>query len=439
MWEIIQKNKQKSAIALSVMGLWYSVIYGLVFAIILFLVSGGILSKFSNAAEDRLWDDVFSGGPSSVILYGLGVVTALMVFVTRFSFVKNRPYSMDNCTIHKINKIKNKQIYNIVEEVVIASGVEVIPDIYILNSNILNAYACGFNPKNSSIVISKKLIEVLSRDELQGVIAHEMSHIANRDTTYLLCSGALFTISAALSAFFIECLRGRGKGAAIFLLLLLISLIGQGVCFILFMFISRKREYLADACAAQYTRYPKGLADALLNIENSVSTRMPECNDNLVKASFIVPLNKKDDWCSTHPATQNRVQVLLNMTSADYREYEKEFQKLNNKKLIPQSAIENSETIEIKPVEEVKIDPFASAACALNMVADDNQIQTIKENKELLEENIKKHRMVEDLVRDLADYKVINCECGTKLKIPPVYKNQIIICPHCRKKHMIEG
>ena len=434
MWEIIKKNKQKSAIALSVMGVWYCVIYGLIITILIITV----LSYFS---VDRVGIYNYLSENSILILplFLLGIFLALLIFTLKFSSISNKPYEMNGCGIYPINKRKYKQVYNIVEEVAIASGIGTIPRIYILDSDILNAYACGFKPEKSSIVISKKLIEVLSRDELQGVIAHEMSHIINRDTTYLLCSGALFAISAAFSAFFYSGMRGRGKGAAFFAILFLISILGQGVCFILMMFISRKREYLADACAAQYTRYPKGLADALLKIEKGVSSKKIENPDNLIKASFIAPLDKKDDWRSTHPSTQNRIKILLNMTSADYGEYEKEFQKLNNKKLIPQSAIQNTEKIAIKQVQEIKIEPIVAAACALNDTITGNEdIRIIKENKEILDKNIQKHREVENLVRDLAGYSTIDCDCGTKLKIPPVYKNQIIICPHCKKKHAVK-
>ena len=205
------------------------------------------------------------------------------------------------------------------------------------------------------------------------------------------------------------------------------------------------------------------------------------------------------------------------MKSADYREYEKQFEKLNNKKLLPESALKNEEKIKINPnfippplegegarsagegytdafdyslrkeslqtgtarhartlggSQNIETNPSPLtplpqgergntstalpqgargnistalpqgetifAACSLSsVISDETQMQTIKENKELLNENIKKHREVEDMVQDLAGYTIINCDCCTKLKIPPVYKNQIIICPHCGKKHVL--
>ena len=126
------------------------------------------------------------------------------------------------------------------------------------------------------------------------------------------------------------------------------------------------------------------------------------------------------------------------MTSADYAEYEKEFQKSNNKKLIPKSALKNSAKIKIKSVKPAfKAEDCVVAACALNNLVSGNDAQFLKENKEILNENIKKHIQVENMVRELSGYITINCSCDTKLKIPPVYKNQIIICPHCKKKHPV--
>ena len=425
LWEVIRKNQRKSVIALSVMALWYACIYGFLWAFLLF----SILSDSKSVQFDKL--------------FIIGGLFSLIIFICCFLYEKNKPYKISGCGLYKINKKKNQQLYNIAEETALAAGLPKVPDVYILDSNILNAYACGISPNQASIVVSSGLLEILNRDELQGVIAHETGHIANRDTMYLLCSGIMFNISLVLTQIFFSMSKGRGKGAALMFLLGCISAAGQGICFILFMFISRKREYLADASAAVYTRYPKGLADALLKIENgaagSIYDDLDEKNaSRLVKASFITPSkNSTDSWKSTHPSTENRIKVLLSMTSADYAAYEKEFENLNRKKLLPKSALKNQERIPIK--KDVQIDntaPLAAAACSLNSgIADNRQAEIIKENKAVLRRNIQRHRQTEDFVRNLAGYTVINCTCGTNLKIPPVYKNTIIICPHCGKKH----
>jgi len=427
LWEVIRKNQRRSITALIITAVWYVCIYGFIAAVFI----GSVFDDLMTKQFDKL--------------FIIGAAIALIVFICCFLYEKSRPYKISGCGIYKINKKKHQQLYNIAEETALAAGLAKVPDVYILDSDILNAYACGISPKQSSIVVSRGLLEILNRDELQGVIAHETGHIVNRDTMYLLCSGILFNISAAVTAWLWAGARRGRKGSGGFALLALVSLIGQGICFILFMFISRKREYLADASAAVYTRYPKGLADALLKIENGASGSIYDDLDEkhanrLVKASFITPLkNGKDSWSSTHPSTENRIKVLLSMTSADYAAYEKEFENLNRKKLLPKSALKNQERIPIK--NDVQIDntaPLTAAACSLNSgIADSRQAGIIRENKAVLSRNIKRHRQTEDFVRDLAGYSIINCTCGTKLKIPPVYKNTVIICPHCGRKQTV--
>lgn len=410
------------------MFLWYTIIYGAIFGFLM-------LYFFIGDSGSNIIDNI----PILIIYFFLGAAIASAVFILRFNSIKNKPYEIGSCFTYEISKHDNNVLYNIVEEMTIASGLNKTPKVYILDSDILNAYACGFTPETSSIVVSKGLLKILTRDELQGVIAHEISHIVNRDTTYLLCSGALYVIAAGVSAFFLRS-RARGKGAGLILIMLLLSLIGQGICFILFKFISRKREYLADACACQYTRYPQGLANALLKIETNQKICITKENpNNLVKASFIVPL-EKNELFSTHPLTSNRIKILTSMASADYRAYEKEFEKLNNKSLIPKRIIDEAGILPINNIENPSVvSPELIGVCAItSSIKNEEQLNTIKTNKNIIKENIENHRKVENMIRDLSGYKIINCECETKLKIPPVYKNQIIICPHCKKRHAIK-
>ena len=157
----------------------------------------------------------------------------------------------------------------------------------------------------------------------------------------------------------------------------------------------------------------------------------------LVKASFFAPVNGDN----THPDTKSRIQILEALQSADLNEYEKIYEKLTGKSLLPKSALKDETKIDIIPPEAGsaggEFNEAAYSACSLNNIIDNKeQINTLRANKALLKENIKKHREIENLVRDLAGYKVINCECGTKMKIPPVYQNTII-CPHCGKKHTV--
>ena len=185
MWEVIRKNKRKSLIAFMINAVWYSLVYGIICAFLIFSVLTYIDKRNCLSI------------PYEYLLIA-GILIALSIFLVRFSIMKDKPYEFGGFNLYKVDKTKNKQLYNIVEEIAIASGIGFMPKIYISDSEILNAYACGISPKKSSTVISKGLLELLSRDELQCVVAHEMSHIINRDTTYLLCSGALYGISAVI-------------------------------------------------------------------------------------------------------------------------------------------------------------------------------------------------------------------------------------------------
>lgn len=302
--------------------------------------------------------------------------------------------------MNEIKEINHKcqMLYNVVDEMSIAAGV-LAPALFLVNSDsVVNACSCGTTPENSSIFVTKGLLKLLNRNELQGVVAHEMSHIINKDTVYLL-----YAQSTPLR------------------------------------FMAKSREYLSDAYACQYTRNPKGLANALIKIKNYKILNNWYPVNGLLKDSFIVPVFEgKNFWNCAQPSTENRIKILMNMTSADYIEYEKQYQKLNHKKLIPESELRNSKKIEIEETEEKPLNLTVMNACALNnKIVSSEEVKIIKENKKVIKENIQKDIAMEDFIREIKGYSFIDCDCGTKLKIPPEYKTTIIICPHCGRKHNV--
>ena len=472
MWEIIRKNKIKSAITLLLAAILCTAIYGSIFAIlflaafIIFCNGVGIavfiiLAVFVTPAllcmirdEDKqLWCVYTVAANCGFLVYAgkmfdefgisfykylyAGAFVAFLLFLHIIRSVKNKPlYNTNNLCMYEVNRINYPVLFNVVEEMAIASGLNIVPKIYILDIDIPNSLACGLKPKNSAIILTKKLIEILSRDELQCVVAHEISHIVNRDTTYLLYSEAVYLIAKTINNVFKDKVESICAIPTISLIFIVIAFFGQVIYFIFSIFLSKNKEYLADACASQYTRYPKGLADALLKIESVIEDCIPI--DNQVIASFfIVPINSSTSLLSTHPSTKNRIKILLNMKTADYIEYEKEFERINGKSLIPKNTIKNSKTLEIKQIDNAQQAGEILSVCAIGGLANNEQVQILKENKPVIEENIKKHREIEDIVHNLAGYIRINCECGTILKIPDVYKNTIVICPHCKKKHPV--
>ena len=472
MWEIIRKNKIKSTIAMFLAAILCTTIYGTIFAVlflaafIIFCNGVGtavfiILTVFVTPAllciirnEDKmLWCAYTVAANCGFLVYAgkmfdefdisfykylyAGVFAAFILFLHIIRSVKNKPfYDANNLYMYEVNRLNYPVLYNVVEEMAIASGLNVVPKIYILDIDAPNSLACGLKPENSAIILTKKLIEILSRDELQCVVAHEISHIVNRDTTYLLYSEAVYLIAKTINNLFEDKTESISAVPTLSLMFIVIAFLGQVIYFIFLIFLSKNKEYLADACASQYTRYPKGLADALLKIESGMEDRIP-VNNQIIASFFIVPINSYAALFSTHPSTERRIKILLNMKSADYIAYEQEFKRINGKSLIPKNTIKSTKTLEIRQVSNIQQAGEILSVCALDGLVNNEQIQTLKENKPVLEENIKKHREIEDMVHDLAGYIRINCECGTILKIPDIYKNTIVICPHCKKKHPV--
>jgi heat shock protein HtpX len=217
-----------------------------------------------------------------------------------------------------------KYIYlnDTVEGLAIAAGIPK-PDVYVMPSMELNAYATGKNPENASIAVTQGLLETLDRQELEGVIAHEISHIRNKDVQFMTLVAVLVGIAGILSNLILRSYwyggsRKRDKnsgnlGLIIVAVGFLLAIIAPILSRIVQMAVSRSREYLADASAAEMTRYPDGLADALekLGKHNRGDMKVSESVSHL----FISDPNKSalDALYSTHPPIEERVKRLREM------------------------------------------------------------------------------------------------------------------------------
>ncbi|MDQ3833711.1 MAG: M48 family metallopeptidase, partial [Actinomycetota bacterium] len=166
-------------------------------------------------------------------------------------------------------------LFNVVEEMTIAAGLP-MPKVYIIDDTAPNAFATGRDPEHASVAVTSGLLEKLNRDELQGVIAHEMSHVGNFDIRYAMLVGILVGTTVLISDFFLRGLwfgggrRREGGGGQAQLIMMAIAIVlailAPIFARLLQLSISRQREYLADASAVQLTRNPKALADALQKI-----------------------------------------------------------------------------------------------------------------------------------------------------------------------------
>ncbi len=222
-----------------------------------------------------------------------------------------------------IKKEDNPEIYRIVENLCIAAGLPT-PKIYIIDDTATNAFATGRDPKHAAIAFTKGILEKLNKQELEGVTAHELSHVGNRDTLVMAMVSVLVGTIALLSDFFMRSMWYGGrdrdsKGNQLFMILAIIAaILAPIVATLIQLAVSRRREFLADASGVLLTRYPQGLASALQKISGDREA-LEVANRGTAHLYIVNPLKGKDakQWLAglfnTHPPIEARVKALLEM------------------------------------------------------------------------------------------------------------------------------
>lgn len=227
--------------------------------------------------------------------------------------------------------LKEKQFLNILQEMSIASGIPV-PKGYIIEEPSPNAFATGRDEAHSSVAVTTGLLETMNREELQGVIAHEIGHIKNRDILTMTIVSALFGVVVLLSdwgrryLFYGGRARSRRKGGAegiLLIIVLILIIISPIIAKLIAMAISRSREYMADAASAQFTRNPLALASALEKISKHYDQVVDKATQGTAHLFIADPLNravnKKEgkiaELFSTHPPIWNRIRILKQMAN----------------------------------------------------------------------------------------------------------------------------
>lgn len=223
------------------------------------------------------------------------------------------------------NHFEDQMLDNLVEEVAIAAGLPK-PKIYVIDDAAPNAFATGLTPKEGVIAVTTGLLNKLDRDELQGVVAHEMSHIRNNDIKFMTCLALIAGLIPMLADVLLR-MQWFGGGrrndrdrddnqlGAIFMIVgLVLSILAPIFAVLLEMAVSRKREFLADASAAELTRYPEGLANALRKISrdpvqfthaNRATQHMYIVNPRYLRGGSGTSL------FDSHPSTEERIKALL--------------------------------------------------------------------------------------------------------------------------------
>ncbi len=330
----------------------------------------------------------------------------------------------------KVTKETYPQLYNIVEEMTIASGLPTVPDVYVIDDPSPNAFATGKNPKKSAVAVTTGLLQKLNRDELQGVIAHELGHINNRDTLLMTIAGVMLGTIVILAwyasrmLFFSGMSGGRrssnnsGGGSAQLILMIVgivLLILAPIAARLLYFALSRKREYMADASSALYTRYPEGLASALEKISGSPA-QMKTANNATAPMYIVNPFRKKGhaaaDLTSTHPPTSERIRVLRSMSGAALGDYEAAFHSVHGKGgVLPHSALAAGVGVPLR---------------AASSQQDDSGFAEVK-----------RARQVSNVLWNANNYKTIDCDCGAKLRVPPGFKLNTLSCPRCGTTHQL--
>jgi heat shock protein HtpX len=251
------------------------------------------------------------------------IITIAVIFALILNFVSFWYSDKIVVKISGAKPVKREEyfdLWNIVENLSITAGLP-MPKVYVIPDDAPNAFATGRNPKNSVIAVTTGLLRLLDKNELEGVIAHELSHIGNRDVLVSTVAVVLAGFIALLADFFLRISiyggRGRDNKASGYLAILgfVLIILSPIAASMIKMAVSRKREYLADSSGALLTRYPEALASALEKI-GSYSGKLKKANHATAHLYISNPFGAgklrgaMDKMFSTHPPIEERIKIL---------------------------------------------------------------------------------------------------------------------------------
>ncbi len=262
--------------------------------------------------------DIYIGTAIAVII---GIVYTLVVWNRGDKMILSMTGAKE------VTKKEFPHLFHAVEGLTVAAGLKKPPKCYVIKDTALNAFATGRDPEHASITVTTGLLDKLSREELEGVIAHEMSHIKNYDIRMMMLAAVMVGIIVLLSDFMLHSFlwgggrrRSRndgGSGAIMMVIALVVAILAPIFAQLIKLAVSRKREYLADASAAMITRYPPGLASALAKIRSDPDPLVDHANRATAHLFISTPFRKKKGFLtgmfSTHPPIEERIARLKRM------------------------------------------------------------------------------------------------------------------------------
>lgn len=259
-------------------------------------------------------------GDESYIMIGFALL--ISTIMTLISYFQGDKIALWSTGARPITEEENKYVYRIVHNLCITSGMQV-PKIFVIDDPAINAFATGRDPEHASIAITTGAIQKLENEELEGVVAHELSHVKNYDIRFMMLVAVLIGAISIFSNIFLRSgnlFRGRGSknnnqiGGILAIVGLVLIILSPIIAELIKLAISRKREFLADASGSLLTRYPEGLARALEKIaaENIPMQRHSAATAHLFLSNPL-KTSKIKSWFATHPPVEERIKRLRGM------------------------------------------------------------------------------------------------------------------------------
>ena len=251
--------------------------------------------------------------------FGLFLALGMGLLYFLFSYYAGASAILAMTRAQEATKPEYTHLINTVEGLALAAGLPKPPKAYVIDDSALNAFASGRNPAHSVIAVTTGLLKKMNKLELEGVLAHEMSHIKNYDIRVMMLAAVMVGTTVLLSDFLLRSFwygghgnrRGKGGGAVLLLVAVALAVLAPLIGELIKLAISRQREFLADASAVQLTRYPQGLANALRKIKDDPDPLVDYANKATAHLFISSPFRKSSvafrNLFSTHPPLDIRI------------------------------------------------------------------------------------------------------------------------------------
>ncbi len=396
MWEQIRSNRRRAVFIVTTMGV--------------LLVAIGM----AVAA-------VFTGDPGAIVVGGVGALV-LWLIMWMVTLSQGDDIMLRMAGARQIEHKDHPTLFNIVDEMSIAAALPNRPRVFVVDDPSPNAFATGRDPKKASVAVTTGLLRILDRDELQGVVAHEIGHIKNRDVALITTAGIMVGSIVLLAEIGLRAMwytgggmrrsrtsSDKGGGQAVMMIVAIVLLILAPILAQLIYFaLSRRREYLADASGAMFTRYPEGLASALEKLSGT-TTALADTSRVTAPMYIVRPLKQGERMSATsrfatHPPIAERVRILRTMAGgADFRAYDAAYQGVKGRSIVGVHTLDETKGV------------------------------ALRDNEKDLSTNRERARAASDAYLTASGYGVRRCtNCGASVKIPPSLAERVQACPRCK-------